>query len=141
MEKKIRIRGRVVTADDLTLIRQLITTAGHCGRTYLSQRLRRLWDWRQANGAYREIACRDLLRQLEKRGLITLPAPLKSARRPGYRNHTSLPPTLETMPLSGKLNDFLPITIELVSRTPREKLYNGLIGAHHYLGSGPLCGA
>ncbi|MGH7493330.1 MAG: Druantia anti-phage system protein DruA [bacterium] len=136
MEKEIRIRGRVVTADDLTLIWQLITAEGSRGRTHLSQRLCRLWDWRQAHGAYREIACRELLRKLAQRGFIVLPEPLKLTRRPGYRNRTSLPPTLETTPLFGKLNDFLPVTVELVSRTPREQLYNGLIGAYHYLGYG-----
>jgi hypothetical protein len=136
MEKEIRIRGRLVTASDLSLIRQLIAAEGPRGRTHLSERLCRLWDWRQANGAFREIACRELLRQLEQRGLIVLPKPLKLTRQPGYRNRTSLPPTLETSLLCGKLNDFLPVSIELVSRTPREKLYNGLIGAYHYLGYG-----
>ena len=84
MEKEIRIRGRVITPADLELIQQLLRTEGHLGRTHLSQRRCRLWDFRQANGAYREIACRDLLRQLEQRGLITLPALfVKPARKPG----------------------------------------------------------
>lgn len=136
MEKEIRIRGRVLTVDDLTFIRQLITKEGSRGRTHLSQCLCRLWDWRQVNGAYREIACRELLRQLAQRGLIVLPEPLKLTRRAGYRNRTSLPPTFETTRLFGRLKDFLPMTVELVSRTSREKLYNGLIGAYHYLGYG-----
>ena len=77
MEKEIRLRGKIITPDDLELIRQLLANEGDKGRTHLSRQLCRLWDFRQANGAYREIACRDLLRQLEKRGLITLPSPLK----------------------------------------------------------------
>jgi len=137
MEKEIRLRGRIMTSADLELIRQLLRTEGHLGRTHLSQKLCRLWDFRQANGAYREIACRDLLRQLEQRSLITLPALLvKPARKPGYRNHTILPSTLEISPLAGRLDHFASPTIELVSRTPKEKFYNGLIGAHHYLGYG-----
>ena len=135
MEKEIRIRGRVITPADLELIRHLLCTEGHLGRTHLSQRLCRLWDFRQANGAYRDIACRDLLRQLEHRGLIALPALLKKPSRPaGYRNHTVLPQVLDTSPLEGRLDHFAVPTIALVSRTSQEAFYNGLIGAYHYLG-------
>jgi hypothetical protein len=137
MEKEIRIRGRIITSPDLELIRQLLRTEGHLGRTHLSQTLCRLWDFRQANGAYREIACRDLLRQLEQRGLIVLPALLKKpSRQPGYCNHTSLPSTLDTTPVQGVVHEFPALTIALVSRTSHEKLYNGLIDAYHYLGYG-----
>jgi hypothetical protein len=137
MEKEIRIRGRIINATDLELIRHLLRTEGHLGRTHLSQRLCRLWDFRQANGAYREIACRDLLRQLEQRGLIALPALLKKPSRPaGYRNHTTLRQALDTSRLEGRLDHFAVPTIELVSRTPQEPFYNGLIGAYHYLGYG-----
>ena len=134
METDVHIRGRIIMPDDLRLIRQLLSTEGHLGRTHLSQRLCRVWDFRQANGAYREIACRDLLRQLHQRGLITLPPPLKAARKPGYRNRTSLPFPLDATSVQGRLDDFPTPTLALVSRTPKEQLYNGLIGAHHYLG-------
>jgi hypothetical protein len=136
MQKEIRIRGRVITPAQLELIRHLLTTEGHRGRTHLSQRLCQLWDWRQLNGAYREIACREILRKLQQRGLIALPPLLRSTRKPGYRNRTSLPSTLNTTPIQGVIHDFPALTIALVSRTVHEKLYNGLIGAYHYLGYG-----
>jgi hypothetical protein len=135
MEKEIRLRGKLITPSDLELIRDLLRTEGHRGRSHLSRRLCRLWDFRQANGAYREIACRDLLRQLEQRGFITLPAPLRKARQVGYRNQT-LFPSLETAVVEGRLDHFSGLTVALVSRTPREPLYNSLIGAYHYLGYG-----
>ena len=77
------IRNRRLIERDLTTIRCLMQAEGSQGRTYLSRRLCRLWDGRQPNGAYREIACRELLRQLEKRNLIELPAALHAARSPG----------------------------------------------------------
>jgi hypothetical protein len=136
MEKEMRLRGKIITPDDLGLIRQLLAAEGDQGRTHLSRRLCRIWDFRQANGAYREIACRGLLRQLERHRLITLPSPLRSTRKPGYRNRTSLPQPLEATPLEGRVDHFSAVQIELVSRTAQEKLYNGLIGAYHYLGYG-----
>lgn len=139
MEQEIQIRGRIITGNDLELIRQLLRTEGHLGRTHLSQKLCRIWNFRQANGAYREIACRDLLRQLEQRDLLRLPAPLKKpSRKPGYRNRTCLPQSLDATPVQGRLDPALSqnLSIELVSRTAQEKFYNGLIGAYHYLGYG-----
>ncbi len=140
MEKEIRIRGKLITASDLELIRHLLRTDGHQGRSHLSRQLCRLWNFRQANGAYREIACRDLLRQLEQRGLISLPAPLKKARQVGYRNRTFLPSFLDTSIVVGRLDHFSDLTVELVSCTHREQLYNSLIGAYHYLGYGQGAG-
>jgi hypothetical protein len=138
MEKEIQIRGRILCAEDVERIRQLIAQEGHKGRTHLSRRLCRIWDWRQANGAYREIACRELLRKLEARGLIVLPPLLKAARKPGYRNKTTLPGDLDTTPIEGQLGRAWSqeLRIDLVSGTPSEKLYNGLIDAYHYLGYG-----
>jgi len=136
MQKEIRICGRVITPEQLELIRDLLATEGHRGRTHLSQRLCQLWDWRQRNGDYREIACREMLRKLQHRGLIALPLPLRATRKPGYRNRTSLPSTLETTPVQSAIHDFPDLTIALVSRTVDEKFYNGLIGAYHYLGYG-----
>jgi len=122
MEKEIRIRGRIMTSADLELIRQLLRTEGHLGRTHLSQRLCRLWDFRQANGAYREITCRDLLRQLEQRGRIALPALLKKpSPQAGYRNHTFIPQAFDTSPLEGRLDHFAVPKIEFVSRTSKER--------------------
>ncbi len=34
--------------------------------------------------------------------------------------------------MQGRLDDFPSPQIALVSRTPNEQLYNGLIGAHHF---------
>lgn len=136
MEKEIRIRGRIISPDDLQLIRRLLASEGHKGRTHLSRRLCRIWNWRQANGAFREIACRELLRKLDQRGLIVLPAPLRAARKPGYRNRTTLPADVDTTPIEAQLDGAFtqPPVIELVSGTAKEKLYNGLIGGYHYLG-------
>lgn len=138
MEKEIQIRGRIIGSDDLERIRQLIAHEGDKGRTHLSRRLCRIWDWRQANGAYREIACRELLRKLEARGLIVLPSPLRAARKPGYRNTTTLPGDLDTTPIEGQLCRAWSqeLRIDRVSGTSAEPLYNGLIDAYHYLGYG-----
>jgi hypothetical protein len=80
------IRRRRIGQPDLLLIRELISAEGHRERSYISNRLCEIWDWRQDNGRFRQIACRHLLRQLEGNGLVKLPPMLKPARRAGYVN-------------------------------------------------------
>lgn len=119
---------------ELALIKQLIESAGEHGRTYISKELCRLWNWRLPNGQLRDITCRDLLRRLDRRGLIQLPPPLRAARRPGYKNKTSLPKDFVKTPRSQSLGDFSFIEIEMVRGSQQESLYNALIGCYHYLG-------
>jgi hypothetical protein len=132
----------VIQAKDLDLIRQLIVAEGAKGRSHLSNRLCELWDWRQPNGRYRQIACRDLLRRLEAKGLIQLPPPLSAARRAGYRNSTRLPELWDTVPLVGSLAQFRSqLTLQLVREPAHAQVFAGLIGAYHYLGYQQATGA
>ena len=134
MERSLTILKREIGPNELELIKSLIETAGERGRTYISKQLCQLWDWRLPNGQLRDIACRDLLRRLEKQGLIQLPPPLRPARRVGYKNTTSLPKNFVSTPLSQSLGDFSVIEIEMVRGSGQERLYNALIDSHHYLG-------
>jgi hypothetical protein len=138
------IRNRRLSESDLATIRGLIQSEGSRGRTHLSRRLCRLWEWHQSNGAYREIACRDLLRQLESRNLIQLPAALQAARRPGYQNPVQTPDILRD-PMDRPLDQLKPgrpgLRIVVVETTPRRRLLRDLLGAYHYLGYRQRTGA
>jgi Druantia protein DruA len=142
VDQDLVIRRRVITPADLVEIRQLIEVEGARGRSHLSNRLCDLWDWRQANGRYRAIACRELLRRLEAKGLIQLPPPLRAARRAGYRNATRLPELGDTVALAGSLAEFRSqLTLRLVREAVHARIFAGLIGAYHYLGYQQATGA
>jgi hypothetical protein len=68
-----RYRGRVVTAEDIVQIRQLIAENPRASRRRLSTLLCEAWQWKQANGALREMVCRGLLLMLHRAGEIELP--------------------------------------------------------------------
>ena len=128
------IRNRRISPADLETIRELIDLEGNRGRTPLSRRLCRLWDWRQANGAFREIACRELLRRLEQKSLIQLPARLHAARRPGHQNHAGSA-LLAVTPIVEPLPRLVPaLTLAEVDGLAQQKLFKGLLATHHYLG-------
>lgn len=142
MDPDLVIRRRLIRGQDLLLIRQLIEREGEQGRSHLSHRLCEIWDWRQANGCFRQIACRDLLRRLEARGLISLPARLRRVRGAGYRNQTRTPALLNCAPLQsalGELRDEL--SLQLVGDSKQLALYKGLVGTYHYLGYQQATGA
>lgn len=134
MDQDLVIRRRVIRQEDLLLIRELIEQEGTQGRSHLSNRLCELWNWRQAHGRFRQIACRDLLRRLGARGLIELPPRLSAARRAGYRNQTSTPDLLNCAPLQGELGQFRDeLSIQLAGDSKQLALYKGLVGTYHYL--------
>lgn len=134
MEDTVTILKRQISSKDIDLIKGLIEEQGHRGRTAISKQLCQIWDWRTTNGQYRDILCRDLLRRLEKRGLIELPAPLNTFRKSGYTNKVKKFSEYQGPPITHSLNDFTSIEFFMVRGTPEERLYNRLIHSFHYLG-------
>src|SRR5438093_54176 len=61
MASEWRYRGRVLTADDVTLIRQLIAENPGASRRRLSEKLCVVWQWKQVNGALRRERRRRLV--------------------------------------------------------------------------------
>jgi len=135
VDLELTIRRRRIGQEDLVLIRELISTEGHRGRSYISNRLCEIWDWRQDNGRFRQIACRDLLRQLEGKGLVELPPMLNPARRAGYVNRVPALGLLDQSRLVGPLPSMREeLRIDLVEGAEPARLFKGLIGTYHYLG-------
>lgn len=142
MTQALIVRRRRIGPEDLQLIRRLIVEEGERGRSHLSNRLCQIWDWRQANGRFRQIACRDLLRRLHARCLIELPPLLRPARRPGYQNHGPVPELLNPVRPEAWLSEWRHrIELTRVQDPAERQLFNGLIGACHYLGYQPPAGA
>jgi len=140
MEQNLVIRGRQVTSQDIGLIRSLVDQYQQQGRTFISRELCRIWNWHQPNGALKDMACRELLRRLDQKGLIRLPAKKVdiNRRRKRLSPHLLSP---EIHPLTGKLKEFLPIDLKMVRGCPEEALHNSLVSRYHYLGYGQIVGA
>ena len=135
MDEQLIIRRRPISRQDLVLIRGLIEQEGSRGRTYISKRRCEIWDWRQPNGRFREIACRELLRKLQAKSLIELPAMLRPARRPGYRNRIGSPNLLDRAALTQALSELREqIEVTLIRSRDQFELFKDLIGNFHYLG-------
>ena len=133
MSREWKYRGRIITAKDITFIQQLIDANPESSRRKLSAKLCEAWQWKQANGALRDMVCRGLLLMLHRAGEIELPAirfrppnPLADRPRPAAMR-------IDGQPIEGALKQVQPVVVEQVRRTADEALYNSLIEQYHYL--------
>lgn len=133
-------RKRTITQHDLPEIEATIRDNWSRGRKQISRVLCRQWNWVQPNGELRDMACRELLLTLERRGLVRLPPPLTCANN-HKRNRTIARVPIDQRPLRGALADLPAPTLQLVRNTTLEPLYNSLIQEHHYLGYRQIVGA
>jgi hypothetical protein len=121
-------------AADLAFIRELIAAHPGDSRRALSQRLCRAWDWRQDNGALRDMVCRGLLLSLHRGGHLALPARRRTPPNPFVVRARPAPVAVDATPIRGRLGDLAPLALRSVRRTAEEALFDGLIETHHYLG-------
>ena len=73
--KRIVFRGRNVGADDVERIQHIVDRHHEESRQDIAQRVSRRFGWREPGGKWAVSSCRLLLARLERRALITLPAP------------------------------------------------------------------
>jgi hypothetical protein len=133
MEARLTYRGRAVTDNDVTFVRQLIAAHPTMSRRALSRKLCEAWNWVQPNGTLRDMVCRGLLLALHRAGQIELPAPRYKLSTPWIR-HGREAAELDRTPLHGPLGAVRPLEFRQVRRTSDEPLFNSLIQQYHYLG-------
>jgi hypothetical protein len=129
-----KYRGKVITAEDILYIRELIAANPTASRRTLSKKLCEAWQWRQSNGALCDMVCRGLLLRLERAGQITLPPISYVRHNPLAKRARPMPVPIDRTPIEGQLREIQPIELQQVRRTAEESLFNSLIEEHHYLG-------
>jgi len=134
MEAVLTYRGKRITQEDVAFIRGLIAQNPEDSRRSLSAKLCQAWNWRQANGALRDMVCRGLMLTLHRAGHIELPAPRWEPANPLVYRKKPAPVEIEPYPIEGPLSSILPLEIRQVRRTSLEKLCNSLVDQYHYLG-------
>ena len=128
-----RYRGRVITPEDIAFIRRLIAENPRASRRRLSAKLCEAWQWKQANGALRDMVCRGLLLLLHRAGEIELPPIRFRTLNPFVRREAPAPVLIDTTPIAGALSALRPIELQQVRRTADEPLFNSLMEQYHYL--------
>jgi len=123
-----------ITEEHINQINHLIDTNPDWNRTTLSKELCEVWGWKSPAGQIKDISCRDLLRALDKKGLIHLPAARWATRIPGCSADKVICDEHDTRPVEAKLSDITPIQIKIVKTVDDTRLFKSCIQQYHYLG-------
>lgn len=138
MDKSISIQGRTISQEEIRQIKGLMEQNPGWGRTKFSKELCKEWDWKNDKGQIKDIACRTLLRKLEKRGYINLPAPRHTPlprMRDQRRTQLQFSFLTEKWSEASTFKDAFPLTIMVVSPGSADgKLFAVLLAEYHYLG-------
>lgn len=135
----LTIRKRTIGQEDIQQIQATVNKHWDRGRKHISRELCRLWDWRQPSGRLKDMACREILLTLNRKGLISLPPPLKNANN--HRRNKVIPEiVVDQTPLQEHISKLPPIELKMVRGTDAEQLYKSLIHYHHYLGFRQIVG-
>jgi len=134
----VTIGGRTFSSEVVLRIEQAVLAEPSISRRQLSLRVCDWLDWRNSAGRLQEMSCRKAMLELHRRGVIQLPA---LSRQYAFREARNVvaPPPIAT--ISCKLEDLGEVEIVRVTSRAESALWRGMLDAHHYLKSGPLCGA
>jgi len=134
METKRNFTKPKITEKEITLINRLIAENPSWGRSKLSRELCRIWNWCGPNGQLKDISCRDLLRNLDAKGLIKLPPRLRNGRKAGSRDKVQVM-AHDTTPVDVPIKDLLPLKVEVIQKSgPLLAEFKSLLVQYHYLG-------
>jgi len=128
--------GRFFPPEDLDRLRRLIADHPTATRTELSHRACDVLNWRGADGRLRAMRMRVVMLRMHEAGILTLPQPRQTARRPrpdAWRQHAIQDPGATICERVDRLTGLAihPVTARdrIASRT-----WNATIAAYHYLG-------
>lgn len=136
-----RFRGRSISAEQLSDIRQVIQTHWHKGRTAISRDLCQRWQWVYPHGGLKEQYCRMMLVSMERTGQITLPPQLKPDNNKCRRRHLPQPELFSSRPLEDRLGNVGPVTLLRASTPAQVRRWWEAIRAYHYLGGQRIVGS
>lgn len=123
-----------ITKKHIAEINGLIKENPEWNRSRLSIELCEIWDWKSGKGQIKDISCRDLLRELDKAGLIRLPPSQRGTRQPGWGADKIFLMEHETKRVETNLGNLTPLKIEIVSNQADLKIFKSYIAQYHYLG-------
>ena len=125
--------GHAVTEDELDLIRRITREFANLTVTELAATLCELLDWRRPNGGLKSRECYLFLLELQRRGWLPWLPALQPRRQREPRGKPE-PPAPSPALISGPLDQYRPIGLELIEDTEQRRLFRLYIHKHHYLG-------
>lgn len=134
----MRLFGQTFTEGIIERIRGVVSAEAGITRSELSRRVCDWLDWRRANGKPKEVSSRKALLELERQGLVALPA---AHRLPPQARPAAPAPPWTAPVFAGALADLGEVELVAVDGGEHAALWQRMLDTYHPLGGGPLCGA
>jgi len=134
LEKTVSFCGRVLTAGELNLVRQIIADFPNLSRAELAHTICELLEWRRPNGKLKSPECVDWLQTgQEQNCLPTLPQ-LRVTKPQGGHRFQADPRSDPQPPVCGRLSNYQPLRLQLVEDAVGRRLFQQYIQRYHPLG-------
>ena len=134
MDLNFKYRGKIASVEDVEFIQKLIDENPSDSRRVLSAKLCEAWNWRQANGALKDMVCRGFMLELHQAGYIRLPEKKFTPDNPFVNRKKPVKIDIDQTPVCSALKKLVPLKFCQVRRHGSEDLFNGLMEQYHYLG-------
>jgi hypothetical protein len=130
--EKTTFSGRRFTRKQLEEIQNTVRIFKNLSRKELAQTLCEHLDWASPNGALKIHSCYALLEELEKHGIVELPAKRQTKAR--VRKAVSIENPEQDHPISDTLSAISPIELQLVTSPQDRNNWKAHLQKYHYLG-------
>jgi len=127
--------GREVTVKEISEIQETVCSFPNLSLSELTATICEHLEWFTASGGYKMDACMKLLKKLEAKDLMQLPARREEYQR--NRGEKPIPLTNRTNPgadINCTLKQLAPVRVEVVKDKESTKLWNEYVLRYHYLG-------
>ena len=136
----VRYCGRLFSAQELQLIRNIIAADPSRSRAALSRLVCAKLDWRRANGQLKDMSCRVAMLRMHRDGLLRLPPP-----RHRHGNGTLLrrrtAQAEPQLPIVARVDALPALQVRPLADQREALLWREYVDRYHYLGYTPLPGA
>ena len=134
MEKTVSFCGRVLTASELSLVRQIIADFPRLSQAELAHTICELLEWRRPNGKLKSPECVEWLQKWQEHDCLpSLPELRVTKPRGAHRFHAD-PQSDPQPPLRGRLADYQPLRLQLIEDLAGRRLFQQFIQRYHPLG-------
>src|ERR1035438_2714937 len=131
--KKYLFCGQPVSAQEMEVVKSVISDCAGISRTELASTLCEILDWRHQNGKLKTVECRAFLEELDGKSILQLPVRRQCGRARGSRTSVAADDIEDTV-LFGIKSEFDPIEIVPVSSKDDNARWRSMVDRYHYLG-------
>jgi len=134
LEEAVSFCGRVLTASELQLVRQIIEDFPHLSQAELAHTICELLEWRRPNGKLKSPECVEWLQKWQQRTRLPALPELRVTKPRGAHRFQADPLADPQPPLRGPLADYQPLHLQLIAGLPDRRLFQQYIQRYHPLG-------